>query len=166
MDATNTQTHKRTLAVCLAALIVTTSFAIVHAAAGRPHEGANAQNTMGDVIAQSRVATAGATIDSDATNESGQTAFHIENASMVSPDELGVWVNVTYPVSVGADVPRYIAFTAAINGKLVEKTFDVTGHTTPGVQWGKMSASGVGNEMFDARGDLKPTTPLRIKLHD
>ncbi|HXY87754.1 MAG TPA: alpha/beta fold hydrolase [Candidatus Acidoferrales bacterium] len=164
MDATNTQMRKRTLAVCLAALIVTTSFAIVHTAAGRPHGGANAQNTTGDVIAQSRVATAGATIDSDATNESGRTAFRIENASMVSPDELGVWVSVTYPVSVGADVPRYIAFTAAINGKLVEKTFDVTGHTTPGLRWGKMSASGVGNEMFDGRGDLKPTTPLRINF--
>ncbi|HYA61303.1 MAG TPA: alpha/beta fold hydrolase [Candidatus Acidoferrum sp.] len=162
MDATNTQMRKRGLAVCLAALIVATSFAIMHTAAGTPHSSANAQYTPSTIVAQSRVATAGATIDSDATNESGQIVFHIENASMVSPDELGIWASVTYPVSVGASAPRYIVFTATINGKPVEKTFDITRHTTPGVRWGK--ASGVDNEMFDARGDLKPTTPLRINF--
>jgi pimeloyl-ACP methyl ester carboxylesterase len=81
---------------------------------------------------------------------------------MVSPYELGIWASVTYPVSVSTDVPRYITFDATINGKPVEKTFNVTSHTTPGVRWGK--APGAGNEMFDAKGGLKPTTPLRINL--
>ena len=85
---------------------------------------------------------------------------------MVSPSELGVWVSVTYPASNHANdhtnVLRNIAFAATINGKPVEKTFNVTPYTTPGVRWGK--TSGAGNEMFDAKGGLKPTTPLRINL--
>ena len=93
---------------------------------------------------------------------SGRCVLHVENASMVSPSELGVWVSVTYPEGVGADILRYIAFAATINGRPVEKTFNVTPYTTPGVRWGK--TSGAGNEMFDAKGGLKPTTPLRINL--
>ena len=162
MDATNVHARKRALAVCLAALIIATSFAIVNTAGGTPHGMVNAQYTTSAVVTQSHGATTGATADSDVTNASGQTVLHIENASMVSPDELGIWASVTYPVSVGSDVPRYIAFAATINGKPVEKTFDVTRYTTPGVRWGK--ESGAVNEMFDAKGGLKPTTPLRINF--
>jgi pimeloyl-ACP methyl ester carboxylesterase len=49
-----------------------------------------------------------------------------------------------------------------INGKPVVKAFNVTQYTASGVRWGR--ASGAENEMFDASGALKPTTPLRINL--
>ena len=83
---------------------------------------------------------------------------------MVSPNELGIGVSVAYPMSNSADVPRYVAFTAVINGKPVAKAFNVTQYTASGVRWGRAAGADAENEMFDARGTLKPTTPLRINL--
>jgi pimeloyl-ACP methyl ester carboxylesterase len=179
MDITTIHARKRALAVCLAALIVATSFAIVHTAAGMPHGVINAEYAKSAGIAPSQGGTdsamvhayaTDADIDAAGTSASGRCVFRIENASMVSPSELGVWVSVTYPASdhtsvdAHAHVPRYIAFDATINGKPVEKTFNVTPYTSPGVRWGNTSGSCAGNEMFDAKGGLKPTTPLRINL--
>ena len=157
--------HKRALAVFLAALMVATVFGIMGTAAGTPHGVANPEYARSAGGAPSHGATDGAIVhaaDADGTSASGRCVLRVENASMVSPSELGVWVSVTYPASDRANVLRYIAFAATINRKPVEKTFNVTPYMTPGVRWGK--TSGVGNEMFDAKGGLKPTTPLRINL--
>jgi hypothetical protein len=144
--------RKRALVVFLAALMVATVFGIMGTAAGTPHGVANAGYAKSTVGAQSNVGTDGAIVHAtDGTSASGRCVLHVENALMVSPSELGVWVSVTYPASdhanANADVLRYIAFAATINGKRVEKTFNVTPYTTPGVRWGK--TSGMGNEMTD-----------------
>jgi len=157
--------HKRALGVFLAALMLATVFGIMGTAAGMPHCIANAEyaKSAGDAPSHGEGANDSSIQHAaDGTNASGRCVLHIENASMVSPNELGIWVSVTYPTSNHADAPRYIAFAATINGKPVEKTFNVTHYTTPGVRWGK--TCGVGNEMFDVNGGLKPTTPLRINL--
>jgi len=159
--------HKRVLAVFLTALMTITEFSIMVVAAGTPPNAANPGRLRlkSTGIAPPHRVTDSAIVNMvDETNASDRCVLHIENASMVSPSELGVWVSVTYPATDHANVLRYITFTATINGKPVEKTFDVTPYTTPGVRWGKMSASSGENEMFDANGGLKPTVPLRINL--
>ena len=170
--------HKQALAIFLAALMVATVFGIMDTAAGTPHgvtdagRAKNAAAPSNGGTDSSVVNAHAADADAGGTNASDKCVFRVENASMVSPEELGVWVSVTYPANdytnTHANAPRYIACDATINGKRVEKTFDVTSYTTPGVRWGKASAStaagGNGNEMFDAHGGLKPTTPLRINF--
>ena len=165
MDGSNITINKRALAAFLAALMVAMVFGIMGTVAGTPHDVANPEYAKSTVVAQSNVGTDRAVVHAaDGKSASGRCVLYVENASMVSPSELGVWVCVTYPASAHANVLRYITFAATINGKPVEKTFNVTPYTTPGVRWGKTSTSGVGNEMFDANGGLKPTTPLRINL--
>ena len=149
----------------LAALMVVPVFGIMGIAAGAPHGVANPEYANSTGVAQLHGATDSAmvnTADTSETNAPGRCVLRVENASMVSPSELGVWVSVTYPASDHTNVLRYVTFAATINGKPVEKTFDVTPYTTPGVRWGKMSSAG--NEMFDTNGGLKPTAPLRINL--
>ena len=162
--------HKKALAIFLAALMVVTVFGIMGTAAGTPNgvtdavHAKNAAAPSNSGMHSSVVNMHAVDADTGGTNASDRCVLRVENASMVSPDELGVWVSVTYPAN--ASEPRHIAFDATINGKRVEKTFDVTPYTTPGVRWGRVSASGgaKANEMFDASGGLKPTTPLRINL--
>jgi len=170
----NMNVHKQVFAVFLTALMMATVFGVKDTAAGTQHGATNTKYAKNGA-APSNGATDGVAVDThargadaDGTIVAGRCVLRVENASMVSPSELGVWVSVTYPTSdhtnanAHADAPRYIAFAATINGKRVEKTFNVTLYTTPGVRWGK--TSGAGNEMFDANGCLKPTTPLRINL--
>ena len=167
MDNNDVSRRKRALAVLLTALMVATVFGIMGTAAGGPHGIANPEYAKSTGGAPSQGTTDSAIVHAaDGTSTSGRCVLRVENASMVSPSELGVWVSVTYPASNHANdhtnVLRNIEFAATINGKPVEKTFNVTPYTTPGVRWGK--TSGAGNEMFDAKGGLKPTTPLRINL--
>ena len=84
------------------------------------------------------------------------------DAKMVSPTELGMGVDVTFPANMPSGAPRNITFYATINGKQVVKTVDVTGDTSPGVLWGKIGNKR--NQMYDLRGNLLPTTPLKINL--
>jgi pimeloyl-ACP methyl ester carboxylesterase len=94
----------------------------------------------------------------------GNGPLEILNATMVSPNELGIGVNVTFPENIPKDAARTITFESTINGKFVSKTIDVSDYTTPGVSWGRFP--GVQNQMYDSYGRLLPTTPLRINLND
>jgi pimeloyl-ACP methyl ester carboxylesterase len=88
-----------------------------------------------------------------------QLFIKIIDAKMVSPDELGIGIQVMYPVGISAS--RKVRFSAVINGIPVEQTFDLTDRTQPGVLWG-----GKNDLMFDSKGKLKPTTFLRINLKE
>lgn len=90
-------------------------------------------------------------------------SFEIVAAQMVSPTELGIGIDVTYPASSDPKTPRKVTFRATINGRAVESTIDVTSFTQPGQAWGPKSGQ---NEMFDVNGKLRPDTPLRINLED
>ena len=81
----------------------------------------------------------------------------IIDAKMVSPNELGIGIQVMYPA--GVEKPRKVKLYATIDGKFVEQSFDLTDKTKPGILWG-----GKNDEMFDSKGKLKPTTPFRINL--
>jgi len=163
MDSNDVNRRKQVLVVVLAALMVAPVFGII-GAAGASRDVTNAAYfKSGFAHSYEAMGSPVIHVTNDAgTSKPGQCLLRIENASMISPSELGVWVSVTYPESDNANVPRYVAFAATINGKSVEKTFNVTSYTTPSVRWGK--TSGVENEMFDAKGGIKPTTPLRINL--
>ncbi len=87
--------------------------------------------------------------------------INIIEAKMISPNELGIGVSVTYPKSCPSEALREITFEATINGKFVNKTIPVTNYTTPGTEWGK---AGIQNIMFDINRNLLPTTPLRINF--
>ena len=160
--------NKRVLAVFLTAVMVATVFGMMSSAVATPHDVTTTEYTTGTIAARPSATTNSGFAPPNATDAFGcqsitlKTKLRIEQASMVSPNELGIGVSVAYSVSNSADVPRYVAFTAVINGKPVEKTFNVTQYTASGVRWGK--SSGAENEMFDAKGNLKPTTPLRINL--
>jgi pimeloyl-ACP methyl ester carboxylesterase len=170
METNDVSVHKRALAVFLAVLMVLTAFWIVGRAVDTPLDTANAEYAKHAIVAHPNVTKNNTLVHPNETSASGRqstalrTTLRLEQTSMVSPNELGIGVSVTYPVFVHADVPRYITITAAINGKPVEKTFNVTQYTTPGVRWG--GALGSENEMFDAKDTLKPTTPLRINLEE
>ena len=163
--------QKGALAVFLIALMMVPVLWIMGVAASTPPTVSGSGRVKSTGIVPSHGVTDTTIVNvAEGTNTSGRCVLHIENASMVSPSELGVWVSVTYPATDHANVLRYITFTATINGKPVEKTFDVTPYTTPGLRWGKAypsapgSSRSNGNEMFDANGGLKPTTPFRINL--
>jgi len=86
--------------------------------------------------------------------------LELVDAKMVSPNELGIGIKVLYPESYPEETPRKVKFSATINGRYVEKEFDITEWTVPG-EW-----RGVG-ETLDANGKVViPTTPLRINLAD
>jgi len=102
------------------------------------------------------------TATKDTTLTVGGTIMEIVEARMVTPDELGIGINVTYPASCEEQTPRKVVFNALINGTHVESPIDISQYTTPGESWG--CQPGVENEMFDVNGNLKPTTPLRINL--
>ena len=72
------------------------------------------------------------------------------DASMISPKELGMGVIVNYPASIPIGAAKSITFQATINGKDVTKTFDITQLEQ--------------KQMFDDKGVLLATTPLRINL--
>ncbi|MDD1653673.1 MAG: alpha/beta hydrolase, partial [Methanomicrobiales archaeon] len=84
--------------------------------------------------------------------------FTVVAAEMVSPDELGIAVKVTYPGWINRDAQRTITIDATINNKPVSKTFTVTDITWPGVQWDDTTMSGTFR--------VKPTTPIRINLRE
>jgi len=72
------------------------------------------------------------------------------DAKMVSPNELGIGVSVTYPTSMPSNALKSLTVQATINGQPVEKTFDITQLRQ--------------KQMFDNKGVLLATTPLRINL--
>ena len=161
--------NKRVLAVFVTAVMVATVFGVMSSAVATPHDATTVEcSKTGTGAARPSATTNSGFAPLNVTDVFGRqsitlkTTLQLEQAFMVSPNELGIGVSVAYPVSTSADGPRYVAFTAVINGKPVAKTFNVTQYTASGVRWGK--ASGAENEMFDARGTLKPTTPLRINL--
>jgi len=92
--------------------------------------------------------------------ENQPPVFEIVDAKMISPNELGIGVNVTYPLESDSK-KRIITFEAEINGIPIIKEIDVTGYTTPGTEWGKYSPY---YPMFDSEGNLTLYTPLKIKL--
>jgi pimeloyl-ACP methyl ester carboxylesterase len=89
--------------------------------------------------------------------------FKIVDAKMISPNELGIGIMVMFPENLPQDRPRKVKFWATINGKDVEKVYDITAYTLPGRFWPE---PGTQNPMFDLNGNLKPTTPFRINLTD
>ncbi len=89
--------------------------------------------------------------------------IEILSATMVSPNELGIGVNVTFPKTTPKNAARRITFEATINGKPIKKTIDVTTYTKPGIPWGK---AGTPNPTVDKKGNVLPTTLLRINLAD
>ncbi len=56
-------------------------------------------------------------------------------AEMVSPNEFGIGLSVRYPAALPSATKRYIRVTTTINGKQLQKTFDVTQYTSPGNVW-------------------------------
>jgi pimeloyl-ACP methyl ester carboxylesterase len=160
--------NKQVVAVLVTAVIVATVFGTIGPAVATPNDATTAEHATSTIAARPDPATSSGFAPLDVTDVLGcqsislKTTLQLEQAAMVSPNELGVGVSVAYPVSESADGPRYVAFTAVINGKPVAKAFNVTQYTASGVRWGR--ASGAENEMFDAGGTLKPTTPLRINL--
>jgi len=75
---------------------------------------------------------------------------NIVDAKMVSPNELGIGVSVTYPASMPSNALKSLTVQATINGQPVTKTFDITQLKQ--------------KQMFNNKGVLLPTTPLRINL--
>jgi hypothetical protein len=84
--------------------------------------------------------------------------LQVIDAKMVSPNELGVGVDVTYPSSMPANSARTITLEATINGKYVKKVIPVTSYTTPGTSWGQ------GVTYSQADQTVLPDTPIRINL--
>jgi len=89
----------------------------------------------------------------------------IKKAAMVSPNELGIGIEVEYPAYPDyEEKPLYVKFSATINGMPVEKIIPVDEFIESiglGEVWGRGQ-----NQMFDINGNLLPTTPLRIDLRD
>jgi len=83
--------------------------------------------------------------------------FEIIDANMVSPNELGLAIRVWYPEECGQQSPRKVVFWATINGKDIEKEFDVPEWVKPG-EWCTVG--------MDLQGHISPTTPFRINLAD
>jgi hypothetical protein len=90
--------------------------------------------------------------------------LNIVDAHMVSPDELGIWIRVKFPEDTPKESLKKVKLWATINGKDVERVFDVTSDVKPGEWW---PAPDVQNDMFDLRDHkLLPTTRFRIDLRD
>jgi hypothetical protein len=123
MGINDMSVHKRTLALFLVALMVATVFGVMGTAVATPRDVANVNYAKNTVIAHPNVIKNDAFVHPNATNASGgqciflKKTLRVEQASMISPKELGIGVSVMYPVCVHTDVPRYITVTAAINGK-------------------------------------------------
>jgi pimeloyl-ACP methyl ester carboxylesterase len=84
---------------------------------------------------------------------------NIVDAKMVSPNELGIGIRVRFPEALPPEQPRKVRFWATINGRHVDREFDVPGNTVPGEWWPEHS-------MVNVNGKLLPTTPFRIDLRD
>ena len=84
--------------------------------------------------------------------------IEIKAAEMVSPNELGIGVDVTFPSSMPANSARTITLEATINGKYVKEVIPVTSYTSPGISWGQ----GVTYNQTD--WSVLPNTPIRINL--
>jgi pimeloyl-ACP methyl ester carboxylesterase len=82
--------------------------------------------------------------------ENQPPVINIVDAKMVSPNELGIGVSVTYPTSMPSNALKSLTVQATINGQPVTKTFDITQLKQ--------------KQMFNNKGVLLPTTPLRINL--
>jgi len=59
-------------------------------------------------------------------------ALQITNARMVSPHELGIDMEVTFPEDAPAESLRKVNFWATVNGKEIFRTFDITRLVEPG----------------------------------
>ena len=84
--------------------------------------------------------------------------IEIIDAKMISPNELGIGVKVTFPKNAPKGVPTKVRFWANINGRDVQKEFPIM-DSAPGAEWG----TGIS---VDINGYVLPTTPLRINLAD
>jgi len=90
--------------------------------------------------------------------------LNIVDANMVSPDELGMAIRVKFPEDAPEGSLKKVKFQATINGKGVERVFDVTSDVKPGEWW---PAGGAQNDMFNLSDHkLLPTTRFRIDLRD
>ena len=75
------------------------------------------------------------------------------NGEMVSPTDFGVGMSVRYPAALPSATKRYIRVVISINGKPLDRTFDVTQYTSPGNVWSTQSG-----------GQVSASTPLRFNL--
>ncbi|MDD1657059.1 MAG: alpha/beta hydrolase [Methanomicrobiales archaeon] len=75
------------------------------------------------------------------------------NGEMISPTEFGIGMSVRYPAALPAATKRYVRVVATINGKRLDRTFDVTQYTSPGNVWSTQSG-----------GQVSTATPLRFNL--
>ena len=78
-------------------------------------------------------------------------------ARMISPNELGVAIEVWFP-ETPADGSRFIRFTAVINGRSVQEEIDITAYTEPGQK------IQVGLAGFSDHNTPDYRTPLRISF--
>lgn len=93
------------------------------------------------------------------TVENPPPEIQIINATMVSPDELGIGAIVTYPAECPADATTLFTFYGNVNGQVFRKSILVPKSGNPGGEWGRMAS-------VDINGNVLPTTPLRIDLAD
>jgi len=75
------------------------------------------------------------------------------NGEMVSPTDFGVGMSIRYPAALPSATKRYIRVVISINGKPLDRTFDVTQYTSPGNVWSTQSG-----------GQVSASTPLRFNL--
>ena len=77
--------------------------------------------------------------------------FTILDAKMVSPKKLGIGIELHYPDTIPINTKKQVTFSATINGITIPpQPFDITNLKQ--------------SDMYDANGELKPSTPLRIDL--
>ena len=97
--------RKQALEAFLAALMVVTVFGIMGTAAGTSHRVTDAASAENAAV-PSNSGTYRASVNAHAADAdtgmtaSGRCVLRVENASMVSPDELGVWVSITEDVNL------------------------------------------------------------------
>jgi pimeloyl-ACP methyl ester carboxylesterase len=92
----------------------------------------------------------------DRTTESTNLpVVNMTRAKMVSPTELGIAVKLWFPEGMAND-RRFVTFSATIDGRPIEESFDVTARTLPG-EHSEIGIVGAAKER-----PLDPYTPLRI----